>query len=136
MIAERAHTATGIDIHPGARVGERFFIDHGAGTVIGETTVIGHDCKIYQGVTLGAKSFDKDAAGNLIRSTKRHPTLGNRVTIYAGAVILGGDTTIGDDCIINGGVFITSSAPPGHIVRQTQPDLTLRSNPSLRRNAP
>lgn len=132
MIAETAHRLTGIDIHPGARIGERFFVDHGAGTVIGETSVIGDDVKIYQGVTLGAKSFDKDAEGNLIRGTKRHPTIGSRATIYAGAVILGGDTLIGHDCVINGGVFLTQGVPPGHIVRQKQPELTLRSNPAAR----
>ena len=136
MIAETAHRYTGIDIHPGARIGERFFVDHGAGTVIGETSVIGDNVKIYQGVTLGAKSFDTDGDGNLIRGTKRHPTIGSRVTIYAGAVILGGDTAIGDDTVINGGVFLTQGVPPGHIVRQKQPELTLRSNPAVRTAAP
>lgn len=129
MISERAHTWTGIDIHPGARIGERFFVDHGAGTVIGETCVIGAQCKIYQGVTLGAKSFAKDQRGRLIRGAKRHPTLGDRVTIYAGAVILGGDTIIGNDCVINGGVFLTMSVPPAHVVRQKTPELTLRERP-------
>jgi len=129
MISERAHTWTGIDIHPGAAIGERFFVDHGAGTVIGETSAIGSNVKIYQGVTLGAKSFPKDEHGALIRGAKRHPTLGDRVTIYAGAVILGGDTVIGDDCVINGGVFLTMSVPPGHVVRQKQPELTLRERP-------
>ncbi|MFN0011995.1 MAG: serine O-acetyltransferase [Phycisphaerales bacterium] len=132
IIAETAHRLTGIDIHPGARIGARFFLDHGAGTVIGETAEIGDDVKLYQGVTLGAKSFARDQAGRLVRGTKRHPTLGNRVTIYAGAVILGGDTIIGDDCVINGGVFLTQGIPPGHIVRQKQAELTLRSNPALR----
>ncbi len=132
IIAETAHRLTGIDIHPGARIGARFFVDHGAGTVIGETAEIGDDVKLYQGVTLGAKSFARDHAGRLVRGTKRHPTLGNRVTIYAGAVILGGDTIIGDDCVINGGVFLTQGIPPGHIVRQKQAELTLRSNPTLR----
>lgn len=129
IIQEMAHSRTGIDIHPGAHVGESFFIDHGGGTVIGETTRIGHHVRIYQGVTLGAKSFDIDNSGRLVRSSKqRHPTIGNRVTIYAGAVILGGDTVIGDDCVIGGSVFITQSVPAGHIVRQKTPELVLRSN--------
>jgi len=126
LIQERAHRRTGIDIHPGATVGERFFIDHGAGVVIGETTVIGDDVKIYQGVTLGAKSFPKDERGRLIRDQKRHPTIGDRVTIYAGAVILGGDTFIRDDCVIGGGVFLTKSVAEGTSVRQKSPELIHR----------
>lgn len=129
MMAERAHAMTGIDIHPGAVIGESFFIDHGTGVVIGETTEIGDQCRIYQGVTLGAKSFPKDERGRLVRGVKRHPTLGNFVTVYAGATILGGETRIGDHCVINGGVFLTQSVPAGHIVRQKQPELKLRSNP-------
>jgi serine O-acetyltransferase len=132
IISETAHRLTGIDIHPGARIGQSFFVDHGAGTVIGETTVIGDHAKIYQGVTLGAKSFPKDERGRLIRGAKRHPSLGHRVTVYAGAVILGGDTTIGDDSVVTGGVFLTMPVPPGHIVRQKQPELVMRSNPELR----
>ncbi|MCB0900452.1 MAG: serine acetyltransferase, partial [Actinobacteria bacterium] len=132
LIQELAHNATGIDIHPGATIGESFFIDHGTGVVIGETTVIGDHCRIYQGVTLGAKSFQRDETGRLVRGVKRHPTIGNRVTIYAGAVILGGDTVIGDDCVINGSVFLTRSVPPGHIVRQKSPELVMRSNPMNR----
>jgi len=127
IISEQAHRHTGIDIHPGAIIGERFFVDHGAGTVIGETARIGRDVKIYQGVTLGAKSFDKDNVGSLVRATKRHPTIGDRVTIYAGAVILGGDTEVGDDCVINGGVFLTMGVPNGHVVRQNQAELTMRA---------
>ncbi len=126
MICEQAHARTGIDIHPGARIGRRFFIDHGAGVVIGETCEIGSDVKLYQGVTLGAKSFPTDADGKLIRGAKRHPTLGDRVTVYAGAVVLGGDTTIGDDCVISGGVCVTESVPPGRLVRQKHPELILR----------
>lgn len=126
LIQERAHRRTGIDIHPGATIGRRFFIDHGAGVVIGETTVIGDDVKIYQGVTLGAKSFPKDERGRLIRDQKRHPTIGNRVTIYAGAVILGGDTFIRDDCEIGGGVFLTKSVSEGSSVRQKSPELVHR----------
>lgn len=128
IITEQAHADTGIDIHPGARIGASFFIDHGAGVVIGETTVVGDHVKLYQGVTLGAKSFEKDARGKLVRGTKRHPTIGDRVIIYAGACILGGDTTVGDDCVVSGGVFLTYSIPPGHIIRQKQPELVLRSN--------
>lgn len=130
IIQEMAHSRTGIDIHPGAHVSESFFIDHGGGTVIGETTRIGHHVRIYQGVTLGAKSFESDDSGRLVRSGRqRHPSIGNRVTIYAGAVILGGDTTIGDDCVIGGSVFITQSVPAGHIVRSKTPELVLRSTP-------
>lgn len=129
VISEQAHSRTGIDIHPGARIGESFFIDHGSATVIGETSVIGRQVKVYQGVTLGARSFPKDERGRVIRGIKRHPTIGDRVTIYAGAVILGGDTTIGDDCVIAGGVFVTSSVPPGHVVQQTRPELVLRPAP-------
>ncbi|MFM9957657.1 MAG: serine O-acetyltransferase [Phycisphaerales bacterium] len=131
IIQEMAHSRTGIDIHPGAHIGESFFIDHGGGTVIGETTRIGRLVRVYQGVTLGAKSFDTDDTGRLVRSGKqRHPTIGDRVTIFAGAVILGGDTVIGDDCVIGGSVFITQSVPPGHVVRQKTPELVLRSAPS------
>lgn len=130
VISEQAHSRTGIDIHPGAQVGESFFIDHGSATVIGETSIIGRQVKIYQGVTLGARSFPKDERGRVIRGIKRHPTIGDRVTIYAGAVILGGDTVIGDDCVIAGGVFVTSSVPPGHVVQQTRPELVLKPAPS------
>ena len=107
-ITEHAHSVTGIDIHPGATIGERFFIDHGTGVVIGETTVIGDDVKIYQGVTLGALSVEK-----ILTKVKRHPTIGNRVIIYSGATILGGNTTIGDECIIGGNVWLTKSVSSG-----------------------
>lgn len=128
IIMEQAHSETGIDIHPAAKIGRSFFIDHGAGVVIGETTVVGDHVKLYQGVTLGARSFERDPQGRLVRGTKRHPTIGDRVTIYAGAVILGGDTIVGDDCVISGGVFLTSSVPARHIVRQKQPELVMRTN--------
>ncbi|MEO1053382.1 MAG: serine O-acetyltransferase [Bacteroidota bacterium] len=105
-ITEHAHSHTGIDIHPRATIGERFCIDHGTGVVIGETTIIGDDVKLYQGVTLGALSVDKEQA-----NTKRHPTIGNRVVIYAGATVLGGKTHIGDDCIIGGNTWLTKSVP-------------------------
>jgi len=126
MICEQAHARTGVDIHPGARIGRSFFIDHGAGVVVGETTIIGNDVKLYQGVTLGARSFPVDERGELIRGQKRHPTLGDRVTVYAGAVVLGGDTVIGDDSVISGGVCVTESVPPGRLVRQKQPELIVR----------
>jgi serine O-acetyltransferase len=108
IIAEYAHARTGIDISPGATIGERFFIDHGTGVVIGETTHIGDDVKLYQGVTLGALSVPRrDEAG------KRHPTLEDGVTIYAGATILGGDTVIGAGSVVGGNVWLTKSVPPG-----------------------
>ncbi len=117
MLQEHAHARTGIDIHPGASIGASFFVDHGTGVVIGETTVIGDQCKIYQGVTLGAKSFPVDEAGRLRRGVRRHPTLGDHVTVYAGATILGGETVIGSGTTVNGGVFLTQSVPPNHVVR-------------------
>ncbi len=128
MIAEHAHELTGIDIHPGATIGDSFFIDHGTGVVIGETTIIGKQCKIYQGVTLGARSFERDERGNLKRKTKRHPTLGDHVTVYASATILGGDTHIGDHCVIAGGVFLTRSIEAGHTVRGPKAAVRLNDN--------
>jgi serine O-acetyltransferase len=128
MIAEHAHELTGIDIHPGATLGDSFFIDHGTGVVIGETTVIGKHCKIYQGVTLGARSFERDERGNLKRGTKRHPTLGDHVTVYAGATILGGDTHIGENCVIAGGVFLTRTIEAGHTVRGPKAAVRLNEN--------
>ncbi len=116
MIAEIAHSRTGIDIHPGANIGPGFFIDHGTGVVIGETTVIGKGVKLYQGVTLGALSFPKDNQGNLIKGIKRHPNIEDGVTIYAGATVLGGQTTIGRGSIIGGNCWITSSIPPNSLV--------------------
>jgi serine O-acetyltransferase len=111
MMSEYVHSKAGIDIHPGAEIGERFFIDHGTGIVIGETSLIGNDVKIYQGVTLGALSVIKAEA-----SVKRHPTIGNNVTIYANATILGGATTVGDGSIIGGNVWITNSVPLNSLV--------------------
>ena len=107
MITEHAHSRTGIDIHPAARIGDHFFIDHGTGVVIGETTNIGSHVKIYQGVTLGALSVNKEDA-----RVKRHPTIGDRVVIYSGATILGGNTEIGHDSVIGGNVWITRSVAP------------------------
>ncbi len=113
MMTEYAHRITGIDIHPGATIGRYFFIDHGTGVVIGETCTIGEHVKIYQGVTLGAKSFELDENGNPIKGIKRHPDIGNYVVIYAGATILGGNTVIGDNCVIGGNVWLTHSVEAG-----------------------
>jgi len=110
MMSEHAHQQTGIDIHPGARIGRRFFVDHGTGVVIGETSEIGDDVRIYQGVTLGALS---PRHGATMRGRKRHPTLEAEVTIYAGATILGGDTVIGRGSVIGGNVWLTHSIAPG-----------------------
>jgi serine O-acetyltransferase len=112
MMTEWAHSETGIDIHPGARIGKSFFIDHGTGVVIGETTDIGENVKIYQGVTLGALSFPKDERGKIIRGAKRHPTLEDGVVIYAGATILGGSTIIGQGAVIGGNTWVIDSVPP------------------------
>src|ERR1044071_308972 len=111
IMTGHAHSRTGIDIHPGTRVGPAFFIDHGTGVVVGGTAVIGANVKLYQGVTLGAFSFDKDADGQLVRHTKRHPTIEDDVVIYAGATILGGDTTIGRGSVIGGNVWLTPPPP-------------------------
>ncbi|MBQ4578689.1 MAG: serine acetyltransferase [Clostridia bacterium] len=113
MMTEQAHSRTGIDIHPGATIGRYFFIDHGTGVVIGETCIIGERVKLYQGVTLGAKSFALDEEGKPVKGVHRHPRVGNNVVIYAGATILGGDTVIGDDSIIGGSVWLTKSVPAG-----------------------
>ncbi len=116
IMSERAHSRTGIDIHPGATIGPSFFIDHGTGVVIGETTVIGKSVKLYQGVTLGALSFPKDENGNPIKGIKRHPNIEDGVVIYAGATVLGGDTTIGKNSIIGGSCWVTHSVPPNTLV--------------------
>lgn len=117
IMTEYAHEKTGIDIHAGATVGDYFFIDHGTGIVIGETTVIGDHVKLYQGVTLGARSFELDENGNPVKNIKRHPNIGNHVVIYANATILGGDTCIGNDCIIGGNTWLTRSVPAGTTVQ-------------------
>lgn len=114
ILTETAHQRTGIDIHPGAKIGNSFFIDHGTGIVIGETTVIGEQVKVYQGVTLGALSVSK-----AMSSSKRHPTIGDRVVIYSNATILGGDTVIGHDSVIGGNVWLTESVPPFSVVYHT-----------------
>jgi serine O-acetyltransferase len=126
LLAESAHRETGVDIHPGASIGESCFIDHGTGVVIGETAVIGDRCRIYQGVTLGARSFPRDEAGLLVRGAKRHPTLEDDVVVYANATILGGDTVIGRGSEIAGGAFVTSSVAEGHIA------WTPRERPTVR----
>jgi len=128
IMSEWAHTMTGIDIHPGATVGRDFFIDHGTGVVIGETTRIGDWVKIYQGVTLGALSFPKDERGRVIRGKKRHPTVEDHVTIYANAIILGGETIIGEGAVIGGSVFITTSVPAYCTVTFKPPELRVRSH--------
>ena len=116
MMTEYAHRTTGIDIHPGATIGDSFFIDHGTGVVIGETTTIGDHVKLYQHVTLGAKSFELGPDGNPVKGIKRHPDIGDRVVIYAGATILGGRTRIGSDCVIGGSVWLTHSVEAGKMV--------------------
>lgn len=123
IMTEYAHGKTGIDINPGATIGEYFFIDHGTGIVIGETTVIGNHVKIYQGVTLGALSPRK---GQSLSGVKRHPTVCDNVTIYSGATILGGDTVIGDGAVIGGNSFVTESIAPGCRVSVKQPELIIR----------
>lgn len=127
IMSEWAHTQTGIDIHPGARIAQHFFIDHGTGVVIGETTDIGNHVKVYQGVTLGALSFPKDERGRIIREAKRHPTVEDHVTIYANAIILGGETLIGENSVIGGSVFVTSSVPPNSVVTFQPPELRVKT---------
>jgi len=118
MMTERAHSITGIDIHPGATIGKSFFIDHGTGIVVGETTEIGDNVKIYQGVTLGALA---PAKGQALRGVKRHPTIKDRATIYSGATILGGETVIGEGATIGGNVWVTRSVAPGARVIYQEP---------------
>lgn len=116
FICEHAHSLTGIDIHPGAKIGEGFSIDHGTGIVIGETAVIGRNVKIYQGVTIGAKSFPKNSDGSFNRDVKRHPTVMDGCIIYACATILGADTVIGEGAVIGANVRVTSSVAPGTVI--------------------
>ena len=126
MMTEWAHSRTGIDIHPGAKIGKHFFIDHGTGVVIGETTEIGEWVKLYQGVTLGALSFPTDAEGKLVRGQKRHPTIEDRVVIYANATVLGGQTVIGHDAVIGASTWITHSVQPNTTVSLEKPKLRIR----------
>lgn len=127
MMTEWAHSRTGIDIHPGATIGEYFFIDHGTGVVVGETCEIGNHVKLYQGVTLGALSFATDADGQLVRGHKRHPTIEDRVVIYANATVLGGRTVIGHDSVIGSSVWLTSSVAPYTTVVMEKPNLRMRA---------
>jgi serine O-acetyltransferase len=126
MMTEHAHQRTGIDIHPGARIGPGFFIDHGTGVVIGETCDIGTNVKLYQGVTLGALSFPRDASGNIIRGMKRHPTLEDEVVVYANATILGGDTVIGRGAVIGSNVWLTQGVAPSTVVSLEKPSLRIK----------
>lgn len=127
LLTEYAHGRTGIDIHPGAAIGERFFIDHGTGIVIGATSVIGNDVKLYQGVTLGGLQVDKSLAG-----TKRHPTVESNVVIYANATILGGETVVGHDSVVGGNVFLTESVPPfSTVYHKSQVSMRQRKIPGV-----
>jgi serine O-acetyltransferase len=126
LMTEYAHSKTGIDIHPGAKIGPGFFIDHGTGVVIGETCEIGTRVKLYQGVTLGALSFPRDAQGNVIRGKKRHPTLEDDVVVYANATILGGQTVVGHHAVIGSSVWLTHSVVPYALVSLEKPSLRIR----------
>lgn len=126
MMSEWIHARTGVDINPGAKIGEGFFIDHATGVVIGETTEIGNHVKIYQGVTLGARSFALDPNGNPVKHIKRHPTVEDDVVIYANATILGGDTVIGKGSMIGGNVFLMESVPPNSFIAAKHPELHIR----------
>ena len=131
VMTEYAHRLTGIDIHPGATIGDYFFIDHGTGVVIGETTTIGEHVKLYQHVTLGAKSFAVEEDGSLVKGIKRHPDIGDNVVIYSGATVLGGKTRIGNGCVIGGSVWLTHSVEAGKMVlarAAVSGDLLLRDN--------
>lgn len=128
IMTEWAHALTGADIHPGASIGPGFFLDHATGAVIGETTRIGANVKLYQGVTLGALSHPRDERGRVIREEQRHPTVEDGVTVYANATVLGGQTTLGEASIIGGSVFITRSVPPRSRVVLKPPELRVREN--------
>ena len=125
MICERAHRETGIDIHPGATIGKSFMIDHGTGVVIGETAIIGDNVRLYQGVTLGARSFPVDEGGNAVKGLERHPVIGDNVVIYANSTILG-RINIGSDSVIGGNIWVTDNVEPGSIVLQARADNTIR----------
>jgi len=126
IMSEWTHSQTGVDVHPGARIGRRFFIDHATGVVVGETTEIGNNVKIYQGVTLGAKSFPLDENGLPIKHVKRHPTVEDHVIIYANSTILGGDTRIGCGSVIGANVFLGKSVPVNSVVTTTHPELRIQ----------
>ncbi len=134
IMTEFAHSKTGIDIHPGAHIGKNFFIDHGTGIVIGETTGIGENVRIYQGVTLGALSFRKDADGRIMKGGKRHPTIEDNVVIYAGATILGGETVVGKNSIIGGNVWLLKSVPPDTTITHQPPKLAYKETDSKSSN--
>jgi len=127
MMTEWAHGRTGIDIHPGAEIGTHFFIDHGTGVVVGETCVIGNHVKLYHGVTLGARSFVKDSAGQIVKGGKRHPKVEDNVTIYPNSTILGGETVIGANSTIGANVFLMQSVPPYSLVVYEETQLTFRN---------
>ena len=126
LLTEYAHERTGIDLHPGAQIGTHFFIDHGTGVVVGETARIGHHVKLYQGVTLGAKSLATDDAGEVVRGTKRHPDVGDYVTIYANSTILGGATVLGEHSIIGANVTLLESIPPQSVAFNKNTGVTVR----------
>jgi serine O-acetyltransferase len=133
IMTEYAHSLTGVDIHPGAKIGRSFFIDHGTGVVVGETTRIGDNVKIYQGVTLGALSFPKDERGRVIKGLQRHPTIEDNVTIYANATILGGETVIGRGVTVGGNTFVTTSITADSTVTTQTPHLEVRRKRRRRR---
>ena len=135
MMTEFAHSLTGVDIHPGTTIGSGFFIDHCTGVVIGETAIIGDNCKLYQGVTLGAISFPHDETGEIRRDYKRHPTLEDNVIVYSNASILG-DIVIGKGATIGGNVFLTRAVPPGHTVSAKPAELRLRNRPTQENRLP
>ena len=132
IMNEWTHAKAGIDIHPGATIARGFFIDHGTGVVIGETTKIGRGVKIYQGVTLGAKSFPLDEQGNPIKHIQRHPTVEHNVVIYANTTVLGGETVLGHDSVIGGNVFLLESIPPHSFVTKTEAGATVRTKETSR----
>ena len=136
MMTEWAHSRTGIDIHPGARIGSHFFIDHGTGVVIGETCRIGSHVKIYHGVTLGARSFVKDEAGHIVKGGKRHPDVGDHVTIYPNSTILGGKTHIGANSTIGANVFLMHSIPEDSLVIYEEKQLVIHDKSARKKEAP
>jgi serine O-acetyltransferase len=134
MMTEWAHARTGIDIHPGAHIGSHFFIDHGTGVVIGETCRIGSFVKLYHGVTLGARSFQKDEAGHIVKGTKRHPDVEDHVTIYPNSTILGGETVVGEGSTIGANVFLMNSVPPHSLVVYEEKQLTILDKRAKKKN--
>jgi serine O-acetyltransferase len=136
MMTEWAHSRTGIDIHPGARIGSHFFIDHGTGVVIGETCKIGKNVKLYNGVTLGARSFAKDDAGHIVKGGKRHPDVEDNVTIYPNSTILGGETVIGTNSTIGANVFLMHSVPADSLVIYEEKQLVIRDKSTRKKDAP